>query len=545
VTRGPFEWRFPHRPFQGAACNDIPGSAGIITIGDLSGFDAIVDEQLRLGTARGRWVLLATVLGSGMAQLDGTVVNVALPQIGTDLSVGLSSLQWVITSYTLTLAAFLLLGGGLGDRYGRRKIFTIGVAWFAIASVLCSIAPNATLLILARALQGVGGALLTPGSLALLQTSFAGKDRGRVIGAWSGLTGVASAIGPFVGGWLLNVSSWRWIFLINIPLAAGVLFVSAKHVPESRDETAEGSVDWAGGALAALALAALTYGLIEGPASHWKTGPTLSLVAAVFLLAAFLLLETRRKNPMLPLNLFRSRQFVAANAVTFAMYGALSAFLFLVPVQLQTVAGYSPLAAGTSLLPLTILMLLLSARSGALAARIGPRLQMSLGPLILAGGMLLLTRVGSDGDYVTTVLPAALVVGFGLAATVAPLTAAALSTVPVEHAGIASGVNNDVARTAGLLAVAVLPAVAGISGDDYRIAGAFNSGFDRAAVICAGIVAVAGVIAAFTIRNPSRSVDPEHPAVERPPTRPSCAALDSAPLAPSMNAPPVAAGAPE
>jgi EmrB/QacA subfamily drug resistance transporter len=309
-------------------------------------------DELRLETARGRWVLLATVLGSGMAQLDGTVVNVALPRIGDDLSVGLSSLQWVVTAYTLTLAAFLLLGGGLGDRFGRRKVFMIGVTWFAAASVLCAVAPNATFLILARALQGIGGALLTPGSLALLQTSFTGKDRGRVIGAWSGLTGVASAIGPFVGGWLLNVSSWRWIFVINIPLAAAVLLVSAKHVPESRDESATGSVDWAGGVLAAAALGALTYGLIEGPAKHWQPIAVAALILAVLLLATFITLEAKRRNPMLPLPLFRSRQFVAANAVTFAMYGALSAFLFLVPVQLQTVAGYSPLASGVSLLAL-------------------------------------------------------------------------------------------------------------------------------------------------------------------------------------------------
>jgi EmrB/QacA subfamily drug resistance transporter len=491
-------------------------------------------EGLQLGTARGRWVLLATVLGSGMAQLDGTVVNVALPRIGKDLSVGLSSLQWVITGYTLTLAAFLLLGGGLGDRYGRRKVFMIGVTWFAVASALCAAAPNAPLLIFARAFQGVGGALLTPGSLAILQTSFNSGDRGRVIGAWSGLTGVASAIGPFVGGWLLNVSSWRWIFLLNLPLAVAVLAVSARHVPESRDATAVGRPDWAGGVIAAAALAALTYGLIEGPAGHWKPATVLALVVAMLLLAGFLLLESRRRQPMLPLGLFRSRQFVAANGVTFAMYGALSAFLFLVPVQLQTVAGYTPLAAGVSLLPLTVLMLLLSARSGALAARIGPRLQMSVGPLLLAVGMLLLTRVGSDGNYLTTVFPAAIVVGLGLSTTVAPLTAAALSTVPSENAGIASGVNNDVARTAGLLAVAVLPALAGIHGEDYRVASAFNTGFHHAAVICAVLALVAGVLAALTIRNPVRGAppDPTVPGLTAPePIRPSCAALDSAPLA--------------
>ncbi len=496
---------------------------------------------LHLSSARGRWVLLATVLGSGMAQLDGTVVNVALPRIGTDLSVGLSSLQWVITSYTLTLAAFLLLGGGLGDRYGRRKVFMVGVTWFAVASALCAVAPNAGMLIGARALQGIGGALLTPGSLAILQTSFDLDDRGRVIGAWSGLTGVASAIGPFVGGWLLNVSSWRWIFVLNLPLAVGVLAVSARHVPESRDTAAVGRPDWTGGILAAAALAGLTYGLIEGPAQHWKPAAVIALVAAVPLLGAFLLLESRRRHPMLPLGLFRSRQFAAANAVTFAMYGALSAFLFLVPVQLQTVAGYTPLASGISLLPLTILMLLLSARSGALAARIGPRLQMSVGPLLIATGMLLLIRVGAHAGYAADVLPAAVVVGLGLSTTVAPLTAAALSTVPPENAGIASGVNNDVARTAGLLAVAVLPALAGIHGEDYRNAHNFNHGFDRAALICAGLAAAASLLAVLTIRNPQRTVRPPAEPIS-PAPRPSCAGTDSAPT--TANYPPAAAPAP-
>jgi EmrB/QacA subfamily drug resistance transporter len=481
---------------------------------------------LQLSSVRGRWVLLATVLGSGMAQLDGTVVNVALPRIGDDLSVGLSSLQWVITAYTLTLAAFLLLGGGLGDRYGRRKVFMFGVTWFAAASALCAVAPNAGFLIGARALQGVGGALLTPGSLAILQTSFHPDDRGRVIGAWSGLTGVASALGPFVGGWLLNVSSWRWIFVLNLPLAVWVLAVSSRHVPESRDPAATGRTDWTGGILAAAALAALTYGLIEGPAQHWKPAAVIALVAAVALLTGFIVLESHLRHPMLPLALFRSHQFDAANAVTFAMYGALSAFLFLVPVQLQTVAGYTPLASGISLLPLTVLMLLLSARSGALAARIGPRLQMSVGPLLIAAGMLLLTRVGSNANYLTEVLPAAVVVGLGLSTAVAPLTAAALSTVPPENAGIASGVNNDVARTAGLLAVAVLPALAGIRGDDYRNAHSFNHGFDRASVICAGLALAASLLAALTIRNPKRAL-PAHPLAE---THPSCTGTDGAPL---------------
>ena len=508
-------------------------------------------EQLRLGTVRGRWVLAATVLGSAMAQLDGTVVNVALPRIGNDLSVGLSSLQWVVTAYTLTLAAFLLLGGGLGDRYGRRKVFTIGVAWFALASVLCAAAPGAPLLIAARALQGVGAALLTPGSLAILQTSFASGDRGAVIGAWSGLTGAASAIGPFIGGWLLNISSWRWIFLINIPLAAGVLAISARHVPESRGPRTGGAgaverTDWSGGIVAALALGALTYGLIEGPARHWTALPLVLLLLGLMLMAGFLLMESRKRHPMLPLGLFRSRQFCAANGVTFAMYGAMGAFLFLVPVQLQTVAGYSPLEAGVSLLPVTALMLLLSARSGALAARIGPRLQMSVGPILLGCGILLLIRVGTSANYLTTVFPAAVVVGLGLSTTVAPLTTAALSTVPGANAGIASAINNDVARTAGLLAVAILPGLAGITGDDYQVAASFNAGFQHAAYICAGLVLLAGVLAALTIRNtggaaPAATTATQEQAAQpeqwNEPARPSCAALDGAPLSPVATAP--------
>ena len=339
--------------------------------------------EVRYGTAPGRWVLLATVLGSGMAAIDATVVGIALPSIGRDFHASLEVLQWIVTSYTLTLAALLLLGGSLGDRVGRRRVFIVGVLWFTAASALCALAWDPTALIAMRSLQGVGAALLTPGSLAIIQASFAEGDRGRAIGAWSGLGGVATAAGPLLGGYLISAASWRWIFLINVPLGALVLWVGVRHVPESSDPSAHGRLDVPGAALAILTLACGSFGLIEGPARGWDDGAVLAaLVAGVVGALAFVLIERRSSNPMLPLSIFKVRQFTVTNAVTFVVYGALGGILFLLPVQLQVVDGYSPLEAGVSLLPLTVIMLALSARSGRLAARIGPRLQMSVGPLV-------------------------------------------------------------------------------------------------------------------------------------------------------------------
>jgi MFS family permease len=327
------------------------------------------DDGLVLASARGRWVLLATVLGSAIASVDATVVGIALPAIGREFGVGLAALQWVVTAYTMTLAGLLLLAGSLGDKYGRKKVFLIGVVWFAVASLLCAVAPGSTFLILARALQGVGAALLTPGSLAILEAVFRPDDRGPAIGAWSGYAGVGTAIGPFVGGYLVQAVSWRLIFVINLPLAALVVAVSLRHVPESRDPQATGRIDVLGGTLVTLGLVALTYGLIEGPGGHWLSPAVLAaLIAGVVLLGAFVVQELRSKDPMLPLGLFASTQFTATNVITFVVYGGIGGALFLLPIQLQQVSGYTALEAGISLLPVTAITLLLSRRSGALAA---------------------------------------------------------------------------------------------------------------------------------------------------------------------------------
>jgi EmrB/QacA subfamily drug resistance transporter len=456
--------------------------------------------QVRFGEPAGRWVLLATVLGSGMAMLDATVVNVALPSIGSDLDADLGDLQWTLNGYTLTLASFILLGGSLADRFGRRRMFVLGTIWFALASALCGLAPNIEMLIAARVLQGVGGALLTPGSLAIISASFAAQDRSRAIGAWSGLGGIAGAAGPLLGGWLVEAWTWRLVFLINLPLAALVIWVAVRHVPESVDPTAARRLDLPGTMLGALGLAALTYASI---AAGEGVGPVVitGAVVGVLALAGFVVVERTSKHPLVPPALFASRQFTVSNIVTFVVYGALSAVLFLLVLHLQVVSGFSPLAAGTSLLPMTLIMLAFSARSGALASRIGPRLQMTAGPLISCVGLLLMLRIGPDASYVADVLPAVVVFGVGMTTLVAPLTATVLAAAPNEHAGVASGVNNAVARAAGLLAVAVLPPIAGLTGDVYRDPSAFETGFHMAVYIGAGMLAAGGLLSAVGISN--------------------------------------------
>ncbi len=466
-------------------------------------------DQLVLHSARGRWVLTATVLGSGVAFLDATVVGIALPAIHRAFGGGVGALQWVVTGYSLTLAAFLLLGGSLGDRFGRRRIYMIGIAWFAVFSAACGIAPNAGLLTGARILQGVGGALLTPGSLAILQASFRPDDTSRAIGAWSGLSGVAGAAGPLIGGYLLAVASWRWVFFINVPLSVFVLAITARHVPESSDPTNTGRIDTPGAALAAAFLAGTTYALIEGPTRGWSD----PLVVAGLVLAAvtgptFLVLESKLKHPMLPLGLFRSRQFSGANAVTFVMYGALSGALFLLPTVLQLVAHYSAIDSGLALLPVTVIMLLFSARSGQLSARIGPRLQMSVGPVLAGVGLALLARASTPGSYWTQVFPAVMVFGAGLAVTVAPLTATAMGAAPSEHSGIASAINNTVSRVAGLFAVAILPLLAGLTGAAALVPAELAAGFRTAMYITAATCAAGGLLAVLTIRNPKRTRRP-------------------------------------
>jgi EmrB/QacA subfamily drug resistance transporter len=457
---------------------------------------------LRYGSAAGRWVLLATVLGSGMAQLDGTVVNVALPRIGTDLHAGVSSLQWTLNAYSLTLSGLLLLGGSLGDRLGRRRVFVIGVVWFAAASAACAAAPIAPVLLAARALQGIGAALLTPGSLAILESVFRREDRASAVGAWSGLGGVAGAIGPVLGGLLVGVAPWGWrlVFLINLPLAALTIAVATRHVPETRDDRARGRLDLPGAALAALGLAGVVYALTEQPTEHLSPTVVTAGAGGVVLLAAFLLTEARTKDPMLPLGLFANRQFSAANLVTFAVYAALTGSFFLIPLELQRGLGLSPVRAGASLLPVTIVMLTLSARMGRLAQRIGPRVPMTVGPLVAGTGLALLARIGPGSSYAGGVLPPVIVFALGLATTVAPLTATVLAAVPEHRAGIASAVNNDVARTAGLLAVAVLPALAGITNASYADPGALSTGFHHAVLITASLCALGGLLAFATIR---------------------------------------------
>lgn len=466
-------------------------------------------------------------MGSGIATLDATVVGIALPAVGRTFHSGLGTLQWVVTGYSLTLAAFLLLGGSLGDRFGRRRVFSVGVVWFALASAACGLAPDASVLIVARIFQGVGGAMLTPASLAILQASFRPKDRPRAIGAWSGLGGLATAAGPLVGGYLIAAGSWRWVFFINVPIAVAVLAVAARHVPETRDPSVTGRLDTVGAALAVVFLTGMTYGLIEGPTHGWTSPAVLTgLAGAAVAAPVFIVTERSRANPMLPLVMFRERQFSAANAVTFVVYGALGGALFLLPVELQLVSHYTALQSGLSLLPVTAIMLVFSARSARLAARIGPRLQMSLGPVVVGAGLIGLTRATDGRAYAAYVLPAILVFGIGLALTVAPLTSTALGAAPPEHAGVASAVNNVIARAAGLIAVAVLPLLAGITGTAALRPTTFAAGFRIAATIAGLTCATGGIVALAVIRNPPDRIPPRH-------LRRWHCALDGTPLQPS------------
>ncbi|MEU6914017.1 MFS transporter [Streptomyces olindensis] len=456
--------------------------------------------DVRLASPQGKWILLTTVLGSSMALLDSTVVNVALPRIGRDLDADLAALQWTVNAYMVTLAGLILLGGALGDRFGRRKVFVVGVVWFAVASLLCGVAPTAEVLIAARALQGVGGALLTPGSLALIQASFHPDDRGRAVGLWSGFGGIGAAVGPFVGGWLVDGPGWRWVFLLNVPLALLCVPVALRHVPESGDQRAHGRFDVLGAVLGAVALALVTYALIE--AGQGGAVAAVSALAGVAAAVAFVVVERRRAEPMMPPDIFASRQFTAVNLVTLCVYAALGGFFFLAALQLQVVVGYSALAAGTALLPTTVLMLLLSARSGELADRIGPRVPLTVGPLLCAAGMLLMLRVGPGASYVADVLPALVVLGLGMVTLVAPLTATVLGSVDVARAGLASGINNAAARAAGLVAVAALPLLAGMGEEAYREPVAFDTAFGKAMGWCAGALVVGAVVAAAVVRRP-------------------------------------------
>jgi EmrB/QacA subfamily drug resistance transporter len=455
----------------------------------------------RMGTPAGRWVLLATIFGSGMSMLDATVVNIALPSIGRDFSANFQTLQWIVNAYTLTLAALILLAGALGDHFGRRRVFVVGVVWFAIASLLCGLAPTAEVLVAARALQGIGGALLTPGSLAIISSSFVATDRARAVGAWSGLSGVAAAIGPFVGGYLVTLN-WRAVFLLNLPVAVFIVVVSLRHVPESSDAQSPPGLDLVGASLTAVGLAGVTYALTSiGESGGGSLAVFLAGAGGLGALLTFVLIERRSPHPLVPLGLFANRRFSVANAVTLLVYAGLGVFFFLLVLHLQIVAGFSPLAAGTAMLPVTVLMLLLSARAGALAERIGPRLPLTVGPLLVALGFLLTLRIGRGASYLLDVLPAVAMLGLGLSLTVAPLTATVLGSAEPRYAGTASGVNSAVARAAGLLAVAVIPPIAGLGGTDYTDPLSFGPGFHTAMLISAALLALGSLLAMTLLRE--------------------------------------------
>ncbi|MEU4238769.1 DHA2 family efflux MFS transporter permease subunit [Actinoplanes sp. NPDC026619] len=463
----------------------------------------MADEALiKYRSSTGRWVLLATVLGSSLAFVDATVVNIALPAIGHSLDAESAGLQWTVNGYALSLASLVLLGGSLGDRFGRKRVFLIGVAWFATASLLCGLAPTIDLLISARVLQGIGGALLTPGALAILEASFAREDRARAIGAWSGLGGIGGALGPFLGGWLVEAGSWRYIFLINVPLALIVLLVAAKHVPESRNPAAARRFDAAGVLTGAIGLGGLTYGF-----TAWSArGPgdpivLISLAVGVAGLVSFVLSERRSPEPMVPLGIFRTTAFAGANLVTFLVYAANGGVFFLVVINLQVVAGFTPLVSGIAMLPVTVLMLLLSSRAGALGQRIGPRIPMTAGPLVCAAALVYLSMIGPGASYLTDVLPAVIIFGLGLSLLVAPLTSTALGSLDDAYAGIASGVNNAVARAASLLSVAILPLAAGLGAGSLTVADQLHPVYRHAMLICAALMVGGGVLAFFLIPN--------------------------------------------
>jgi EmrB/QacA subfamily drug resistance transporter len=480
-------------------------------------------------------VLAASVLGSGMVGLDATVVNIAMPTLARELGGSMAGLQWISAAYTLTLAGFMLLGGALGDRYGQKRIFIIGVVWFAASSLLCGIAPSIEMLIAGRAIQGIGGALVAPGSLALIQSSFHPDDRGQAIGAWSGLGGLATAIGPFVGGWLIQSVSWRFVFFINLPLAALSIVIVARHLPRAERPPIHGPLDWRGLVLAVVGLGGFCYGFIEGPGRGFGSPVVLgSFAASVVAWILFVHVERRHPAPMVDLGIFRSRLFVSANLITFVVYAALSGALFLLPMELQTVAGYTPLQAGMALLPITLLMLVLSPRAGRLSQEIGPRILMTVGPLVAGLGLALLWRIDTGG-YVVEILPAVLVLGFGVSLNVAPLTATVMAAAPTSQAGLASAINVAVARAAGLIAVAVLPAIAGIGGGSITPA-AFGAGFRRAIVASAILCAAGGVMAWLVIRRrPAQANEKEGEkldgAIGRPrPHGPVHCAIESPPL---------------
>ena len=438
------------------------------------------------------FVLIATVLGTSVAFLDGTIVNLALPHIGSDLHANFAALQWIVDGYLLSLSALILLGGSLGDIFGRKKVYLVGLVGFGITSLLCALAPNAPALIIVRVWQGIFGALLTPGALAIINTNFPKELRSQAIGRWTAFGSIAIVVGPLAGGLILAVTSWRWIFLINLPIIIACIAFALPSIEESRDDRPR-KVDAPGALTAALALAGITYGLIQGPASHWRADALGALLAGIILAVYFVILEQKSKDPMVELELFRSRNFTGSNLMTFAMYGALSGFTFALVIYLQTKMGYSSLAAGFSLLPVSILMLFFAGRVGELADKFGPRLFMTVGPITSALGIASLYTLAPGNSYWLHVLPGAVLFGVGLVLMVAPLTITVMSSVAGTNSGIASGVNNAVARVAGLLVIAGL----GLLGTDHV--------YQFAIAVSAGLALLSGILSFAVIRNVSPS----------------------------------------
>jgi EmrB/QacA subfamily drug resistance transporter len=451
-----------------------------------------------------RWILTATIVGSGAVFLEGSVTTVALPAIARDFGLGIAGLQWVMNAYLLMLSALMLLGGAIGDRFSRRRVFSIGLSAFAIASLTCAVAPNLISLVIARLVQGAAGALVVPNSLALLETTFRGEARGAAIGRWAAWSSVSTALGPLIGGWLVDLTSWRIVFVCVAPLAliAAGIAMRAKGSARSESAATHATIDYLGAALATLGLAGVVGALIAGPDVGFRRPAVVAaFVAGLALLAAFIVVEHRAKEPLLPPKISRSRVFVGVNVTTLLVYAALSGLFFLLMLQLQQGLGYSALAAGASLLPINVLMLALSPVAGRVAHRIGPRIPMVGGALVAAAGMFLFARVRPGASYSTSVVPAAIVCGLGLSWFVTPLTSVALGALGEKLAGLASGVNNAVARLAGLLATAVLPLAAGLGGLHSLKGPALSAGFARAMIISAALCVAGALVAWFTVER--------------------------------------------
>lgn len=445
-------------------------------------------------TKRQMFVLLATIIGSGVVLLDGTIINLALPALSKDLGVSFSGLQWVVDGYLLSLSALMLLGGSLGDILGRKKVYIVGLVGFGVSSILCGLAPDTTFLIIARILQGVFGALVVPGALAIINTNFEPQNRGKAIGIWAAWSGIAAAIGPLLGGYIIDTFSWRWVFFINIPFILACLALAIPNIKESVVATAR-RIDFLGGGVAVLFLGAVTFGLIEGPVRHWDAVSVASLAAGLILGALFIFVESRRRDPMVPLGLFGSRNFTGANIMTFAMYGALGGFFFALVIYLQNTLHYSSLQAGATLIPVTLMLLLFSGKMGALTTKFGPRLFMAAGPFIAALGMLLLLPLSPGANYVLQVLPGILLFAAGLCIVVTPLTVTVMGSVADTQSGIASGINNAVSRAAGLIIVALLGIVS--AQDMYWFS----------VLLCVVLTVAAGIVSFFLIKNPNHTKD--------------------------------------